>query len=82
MIHQLGSKNEWLVLSANFTTKFELVFVLTREIAFFKGFKVNRKSVGSSKNVFRDFQNSSPFEHGVIILNRSNNSVFLYLKIY
>ena len=62
VIHQLGSKNEWLFLSANFTTKFELVFVLTREIAFLKDFKVNRKSLGSSKNGFRDFQKSSPFE--------------------
>ena len=28
-IHQVGSKNEWLFLSDNFTAKLELVFVLT-----------------------------------------------------
>ena len=34
VIHQLNSKNEWLLLSGNFTTKFGLVFVLTLENAF------------------------------------------------
>ena len=33
-IHQVGSKNEWLLLSGNFTAKLELVFVLTFEKAF------------------------------------------------
>ena len=32
--HQIDSKNEWLLLSARFTTKFELVFVLTLENTF------------------------------------------------
>ena len=31
---QMESKNEWLLLSASFTAKFELVFVLTLENAF------------------------------------------------
>ena len=31
---QMDSKNEWLLLSASFTAKFELVFVLTLENAF------------------------------------------------
>ena len=34
VIHQLGSKNEWLLLSVTFTAKLELVFVLTFENAF------------------------------------------------
>ena len=34
MIHQIDSKNERLLLSASFTTKFGLVFVLTLENAF------------------------------------------------
>ena len=34
MIHQVGSKNEWLLLSVTFTAKLELVFVLTFENAF------------------------------------------------
>ena len=33
-IHQVGSKNEWLLLSETFTPKLELVFVLTFEKSF------------------------------------------------
>ena len=33
-VHQIDSKNEWLLLSAAFTAKLELVFVLTFEKAF------------------------------------------------
>ena len=31
VIHQIDSKNEWLLLSVTFTAKLELVFVLTFE---------------------------------------------------
>ena len=34
MIHQIDSKNGWLLLSASFTAKFGLVFVLTLENIF------------------------------------------------
>ena len=34
VIHQIDSKNEWLLPQASFTAKFELVFVLTLENAF------------------------------------------------
>ena len=34
VIHHLDSKNEWLLLSASFTAKFGLVFVLTLGNAF------------------------------------------------
>ena len=34
VIHQIDSKNEWLLLSVTFMAKFELVFVLTFENAF------------------------------------------------
>ena len=34
VIHQVDSKNEWLLLSVIFTAKLELVFVLTFENAF------------------------------------------------
>ena len=34
MIHQMGSKNEWLLLSVMLTAKLELDFVLTFENAF------------------------------------------------
>ena len=34
VIHQIVDKNEWLLLSASFAAKFELVFVLTLEKAF------------------------------------------------
>ena len=39
LIHQIDSKNGWLLLSANSTAKFGLVFVLTLENAFsYRGF--------------------------------------------
>ena len=64
VIHQIDSKNEWLLLSASVTAKFELVFVLTLENAFSWRFhsKANRRSSCSSKNSTTDFQNSPPFE--------------------
>ena len=34
VIHQVDSKNGWLLLSASFTAKFGLVFVLTLENTF------------------------------------------------
>ena len=34
LIHQIDSKNEWLHVSASFTAKFWLAFVLTLENAF------------------------------------------------
>ena len=51
VIHQIGSKNEWLLLSVTLTAKLELVFVLTFEnvLSYSFHFKANRKSVGSSK---------------------------------
>ena len=33
-VHQIGSKNEWLLLSVTFTAKLELIFVLTFENTF------------------------------------------------
>ena len=38
VIHQIGIKNEWLLLPASFEAKFGLVFVLTLENAFLRGF--------------------------------------------
>ena len=38
VIHQIDSKNGWLLFSASFTAKFGLVFVLTLEDAFLRGF--------------------------------------------
>ena len=34
----MDSKNEWLLLSANFTAKFELVFVLNWKTLFLRDF--------------------------------------------
>ena len=64
MIHQIDSKNEWLLLSVTFTAKFELVFVLTFKNAFSYSFhfKANKKGIDSSKKSSRDFQNSPSFE--------------------
>ena len=60
----MDNKSEWLLLSANFTAKFGLVFVLAIENTFSQRFhfKTNRKRIGFSKNGTRDFQNSPPFE--------------------
>ena len=57
-----------MLLSVTFTEKLELVFVLTFENAFSQSFhfKANRKSIGSSKNRTRDFQNSPPFERSTL----------------
>ena len=54
MIHQIGSKNEWLLLSASFTANFGLVFVLTLGNVFSLRlhFKANRKSIDFSKKRF------------------------------
>ena len=57
VIPQIDSKNEWLLLSASFTAKFGLVFVLTLENAFSQRFhfQANRKSIGSSKKRCQGF---------------------------
>ena len=58
VIHQIGSKSEWLLLSASVTTEFGLAFVLTLENAFSYWFclKANRKSTGSFKKVLAIFK--------------------------
>ena len=64
-IHQIDSKNEWLLLSACFTVKFGLVFVLTIwKTLFLRGFvfKPTERALVFLKNGTRDFQNSPPFE--------------------
>ena len=64
MIHQIDSQNEWVLLPASFMAKFELVFVLTMENDFFRGFilKPTERAQVLLKNGTRDFQNSPPFE--------------------
>ena len=64
VIHQIASKNEWLLLSVTFTAKLELVSVSTFKTTFSKSFhfKANRKSIGCSKKRSRDFQNSPLLE--------------------
>ena len=51
VVHEIDSKNGWLLLSASFTVKFGIVFVLTLENAFSYRFhfQANRKNIGSSK---------------------------------
>ena len=53
-----------MLLSAAFTAKFELVFVLTQENAFLRGFilKPKERVYFLLKNGTRHFQNSPPFE--------------------
>ena len=55
VIHQIDSKNQWLLIPASFTTKFGLVFVSTLESTFSKrfNFKANRKSIGSSNKQYK-----------------------------
>ena len=58
VIHPVDNKNKWLLLSASFTAKFGLVFVLTPENAFFRGFilKLTERPYVLPKNCTRDFQ--------------------------
>ena len=56
VIHQIDSKNGGLLLSASFTAKFGLIFVLTLENFYQRfHFQANRKSIGSSKKPFQGF---------------------------
>ena len=72
VIHQIGSKDKWLLLSVSFTAKFGLVFALTLEKALFRGFilKPTERAYIPLKNGTRNFQNSPPFER----------SAFFYVK--
>ena len=60
----IDSKSGWLLLSASFTVKFGLVFVLILENAFFTDFifQPKERAYVLLKNSIRDFQNSPPFE--------------------
>ena len=60
VIHQIDSKNEWLLLSVTLMVKLELVFILTSKNTFSQCFYFIANSIGSSKNCTRDFQNSPP----------------------
>ena len=64
MIHQIDSKNKWLLLSARFTAKFGLIFVLTLENANFRGLilKSTELAYVLLKNSTRDFQISNLFK--------------------
>ena len=57
VIHQIDSKNEWLLLSASLRQNFWLVFVLTLEKASSQRFhfQANRKTIGSSKKWYQGF---------------------------
>ena len=54
VIYQIGSKNEWLLLSGRFAAKYELVFVLTLEnaISWRFNFEDNRNSIRKVLGVF------------------------------
>ena len=68
VIHQIDSKNEWLLLPTSFTAKFGLVFeVLLRGFIL----KPTERAQVLLKNGTRDFQNSPPFER----------STFFYVTI-
>ena len=56
VIHQIESKNEWLLHPATFTTKLAMVFVLT-----LKNERAQKEQF-LLKNGSRDFQNRAPFE--------------------
>ena len=57
-------KNEWLLLSASFTTKSGKVFVLRLENVLLRGFilKPAERAQAFLKKFTRNFQNSPPFE--------------------
>ena len=64
VIHPVDNKNKWLLLSASFTAKFGLVFVLTLENAFFRGFilKLTERAYVLLKNCTRDFKIALPLK--------------------
>ena len=64
VIHQIDSKNKWLLIPASFTAKFGLVFVSTLKTLFLRGFILNptERAKVLLKNSTKDFQNSPPFE--------------------
>ena len=80
---KLTENEKRLLLSASFTTKFELVLVLTQENAFSWRFhfKTSRKSIWSSKSSTRGyFQNSHSFERLACLWNNHNILNILTLK--
>ena len=64
MVHHVGHKNEWLLLSVTFTAKLELDFALTFKIPFLGVFilKPTERAWALLKNGTKDFQNTPPFE--------------------
>ena len=67
VIHQTASEKEWLLLSAIFTAKFELVFVLHWTTLFLRGFILSptERAQILLQNGTEDFQSSPPFEIGM-----------------
>ena len=57
-----SSKNDSSLLSATFTVKFELIFVVTLENAFSLRFYFKARTLIFPKKGTRDFKNSPPFE--------------------
>ena len=84
VIHQIDSKNEQLLLSAIFTVRFGLVFVLTFENAFLRGFilKSTERAQVLLKIGSRDFQNNPPFERLTCFYEKfsGNSERFQHLK--
>ena len=72
VIHQIDSRNEWLLLLASLTAKFGLDFVLKQETAL-RGFisKSTERVKVLLKNGTRDFQNSLPFLGRDVFMSQS-----------
>ena len=81
---QIDSKNKQLLLSAIFTVRFGLAFVLTFENAFLRGFilKSTERAQVLLKIGSRDFQNSPPFERLACFYKKisGNSERFQHLK--
>ena len=62
VIYQIECKNEWFLFSVSSTAKFGLVYVLTLENAFFRGFvlKPMKRAHVFLKHGTRDLQNGPP----------------------
>ena len=63
VIYQIECKNEWFLFSVSSTAKFGLVYVLTLENAFFRGFILKPMKRGHVflKHGTRGLQNDPPF---------------------
>ena len=83
VIHQIDSKNKWLLIPASFRAKSGLVFVSTLKTLFLRGFILNptERAKVVLKNSTKDLQNSPPFEKLACFYITENFKRFQYFNL-